>query len=285
MQAAVELKNISKNYKETKALNGVSLTINVGEMVSLIGASGSGKSTLLRHISGLERSNTDDSYIKVHGKTVQENGKIAYDIRKIRSGIGFIFQQFNLVGRLSVLVNVLVGMLHKIPVWRSVLRLFTGKEKEYARDALKRVDMEEKAFQRSSTLSGGQQQRAAIARAIVQNADIVLADEPIASLDPESARNVMSLLARINDEDEATVVVSLHQVHYALKFCKRIIALKKGRVVFDGPCEEVTAELLHEIYGSKFAETGIFEDLKDITKLLDTEPSFDGTKEKVEVIA
>ena len=197
MDTAIRINTLSKTFNSgRKALQGVDIHIASGEMVALIGASGSGKSTLLRHIAGLMASNNDSQgSIEIHGKSVQKNGKIASNIRSVRSGIGFVFQQFNLVGRLPVITNVLAGTLHKVPIWRSLIRWFTAEEKAKGIEALRRVGIAECWGQRASTLSGGQQQRAAIARAMVQGAKVILADEPIASLDPESSRKVMDILA------------------------------------------------------------------------------------------
>ena len=251
MDTAVQINTLSKTFGNgRKALQQINLRINAGEMVALIGASGSGKSTLLRHMAGLMAGDADaPGSIEVHGRSVQRNGKIAADIRAVRSGIGFVFQQFNLVGRLPVIVNVLAGTLHRIPLWRSLFRWFTADEKARGIEALRRVGIAECWAQRASTLSGGQQQRAAIARAMVQGARVVLADEPIASLDPESSRKVMDMLARINREDRCTVVVSLHQVNVAMKYCPRTIALNQGKVVYDGLSSGLTPEVLRELYG------------------------------------
>ncbi|MFN5350575.1 MAG: phosphonate ABC transporter ATP-binding protein [Betaproteobacteria bacterium] len=253
MDAAIRINALSKTFSSgRKALQGVDLHIASGEMVALIGASGSGKSTLLRHMAGLMAGNNDSQgSIEIHGRTVQKNGKIARNIRSVRSDIGFVFQQFNLVGRLSVITNVLAGTLHKVPLWRSLLRWFTLEEKARGIDALQRVGIGECWGQRASTLSGGQQQRAAIARAMVQGAKVILADEPIASLDPESSRKVMDILARVNQEDKCTVVVSLHQVNVALKYCQRVIALHEGKVVYDGASSGLTPALLRDLYGAE----------------------------------
>jgi phosphonate transport system ATP-binding protein len=219
-------------------------------MVALIGASGSGKSTLMRHMAGLIAADRQsDSFIEIDGSCVQQSGRVHGDIRRVRAKVGFVFQQFNLVDRLPVMVNVLVGLLHRMPWWRSLFRMFNAQERAQAMDALQRVGIAECHAQRASTLSGGQQQRAAIARALVQGAKVVLADEPIASLDPESSRKVMEILARINREDSCTVIVSLHQVEMALKYCPRIIALHQGKVVFDGASSSLTPALLRELYG------------------------------------
>lgn len=256
MSAAIRINTLSKTFANgRKALQQIDLTIAPGEMVALIGASGSGKSTLLRHMAGLMAGDTaSEGSVVIHGSTVQRNGKIAPNIRSVRSGIGFVFQQFNLVGRLPVIVNVLAGTLHRVPLWRSLIRWFTHEEKVRGIEALRRVGIADCWAQRASTLSGGQQQRAAIARAMVQGAKVVLADEPIASLDPESSRKVMDILARVNREDKCTVVVSLHQVNVAMKYCARTVALHHGKVVYDGPSIGLTPEVLRNLYGAEADE-------------------------------
>ncbi|MEZ5665217.1 MAG: phosphonate ABC transporter ATP-binding protein [Burkholderiaceae bacterium] len=256
MPIALRIQHLSKSFAGGKrALNDISLDIRQGEMVALIGASGSGKSTLLRHVAGLTSADaTPGSLIEVAGRCVQRNGRIQGDVRRIRSEVGFVFQQFNLVDRLPVLVNVLVGRLHSMPWWRSWTRWFTAHERAMAIEALGRVGIADCHAQRASTLSGGQQQRAAIARTLVQGARVVLADEPIASLDPESSRKVMEILARINREDGSTVVVSLHQVDMAMRYCPRVVALHQGRVVYDGPSRNLTPALLRSLYGMQADE-------------------------------
>ncbi|QEX17523.1 phosphonates import ATP-binding protein PhnC [Hypericibacter terrae] len=250
--SSIKIDGLSKTFGSgRRALQSVSLSIQPGEMVGLIGASGSGKSTLLRHIAGLATGDRDAGIIHVDGRVVQRDGRIARDIRRQRASIGFVFQQFNLVERLPVLTNVCVGGLARTPLWRSLASWFTREEREAALHALARVGIQEQAYQRASTLSGGQQQRAAIARVLIQGAKTLLADEPIASLDPESARRVMELLREVNESDGMTVVVSLHQVEMATRYCPRIVALKEGCVLFDGPSEAVTASLLADVYGSE----------------------------------
>lgn len=246
---AIQVSGLTKTYGGHRALDEVSLTIASGEMVALIGASGSGKSTLLRHLSGFVAG--DCGAVTVCGGTVQRDGCIARNVRELRSQVGFVFQQFNLVGRLTVLTNVLTGQLHRIPTHRSLFRLFTRKEREMGLAALAEVGMEKRAFQRASTLSGGQQQRAAIARALVQGAKVVLADEPIASLDPESSRKVMDMLARVNRDHGCAVLVSLHQVDVALRYCPRVIAMRDGRVVYDGAAAGLSPEFLNDLYRSE----------------------------------
>jgi phosphonate transport system ATP-binding protein len=256
MDPGIQIQQLNKHFSSGKhALQNINLSIGAGEMVALIGASGSGKSTLLRHLAGLLVADAGhESSIHVNGQCVQARGRLASGIRGVRAQIGFIFQQFNLVDRLPVWVNVLVGLLHRIPLWRGWLKIFTDAERAQALRALARVDMADCALQRASTLSGGQQQRAAIARTLVQGARVVLADEPIASLDPESSRNVMEILSRINREDGCTVLVSLHQIDMAIKYCRRAIALHQGRVVFDGPVTLLTPALLRELYGVQAEE-------------------------------
>ncbi len=245
----ISIRGLNKSFGTRKALDAVSLDIHSGEMVALIGASGSGKSTLLRHVSGLTLG--EHGRVEVGGHRVQHDGRLTRGIRGVRSHTGFVFQQFNLVARLPLITNVMTGMLHRVPLWRSLTRRFTREEIRLGMEALHRVGMLEYAWQRASTLSGGQQQRGAIARTLVQGARTILADEPIASLDPESSRRVMEILAAINREDGCTVVVSLHQVEFARQFCPRIVALRQGRVVYDGAAAELSNQRLAEIYGAE----------------------------------
>ena len=175
---------------------------------------------------------------------MQEDGRIAASATRLRARIGVIFQQFNLVPRLSVLTNVCLGLLGQIPgMARHVRALQPGAEQQRAMQALARVGIAEHALKRGSELSGGQQQRAAIARTLVQGASVLIADEPIASLDPKAARRVMDILAELNRQDKITVLVSLHQVEYALSYCPRTIALRDGRIVYDGPSSALNAGL------------------------------------------
>ncbi|MPR12895.1 phosphonate ABC transporter ATP-binding protein [Microvirga tunisiensis] len=244
---AISVSNLSKRYGKTRALDNVSIDVQRGEMVALIGASGSGKSTLIRHIAGLEAGDGEAGRVVVLGQVSQMAGRL---MRGRPAGrVAVIFQQFNLVGRLSVLTNVLIGHLGRVPRWRGTLGLFSRSEKEKAENALSRVGIPSVAAQRSSTLSGGQQQRAAIARTLVQEAEILIADEPISALDPSSARRVMDVLATINTQDNITVLVSLHQVEYARRYCKRTIAMREGRVAYDGPSTSLSNSFLAELYG------------------------------------
>ncbi|AOB30086.1 phosphonate/organophosphate ester transporter subunit [Bordetella sp. H567] len=255
MTYAIDVRGVSKSFRAgQKALDGVSLQVRDGEMVALLGASGSGKSTLLRHLAGFVAADAGGGEIHVNGALIQHNGRISRDVRRARAGIGFVFQQFNLVGRLPVITNVLAGMLPRVPLYRSLLRWFLRGEVQVGLDALAQVGIEGHAFQRASNLSGGQQQRAAIARTLVQNARTILADEPIASLDPESSRRVMDTLAQINRTRGVAVVVSLHQVDVAMRYCPRVVALRHGKVVYDGPSANLTAEMLQDLYGAELGE-------------------------------
>jgi phosphonate transport system ATP-binding protein len=248
MSNAIQIRRLRKTFSSCVALQDVTVDIAAGEIVALIGASGSGKSTLLRHIAGFVAA--DDGEIMLFDKVVQRDGRLARRVRRLRAEIGFVFQQFNLVGRLSVMTNVLTGLLHRTSPWRSLSMRFSIEQRQLALEALVAVGIEHTAWQRAATLSGGQQQRAALARCLVQRAKVILADEPIASLDPESARNVMDLLASMHRRHGCTVVVSLHQVEYALRYCPRTIALHRGRVVYDGPSAALTPRLLGELYGA-----------------------------------
>lgn len=243
MQTIIRVEKLAKTFNQHQALHAVDLNIHHGEMVALLGPSGSGKSTLLRHLSGLITGDKSvGSHIELLGRTVQREGRLARDIRKSRAHTGYIFQQFNLVNRLSVLENVLIGALGSTPFWRTCFSWFTREQKQRALQALTRVGMVHFAHQR--------EQRVAIARALMQQAKVILADEPIASLDPESARIVMDTLRDINQNDGITVVVTLHQVDYALRYCERIVALRQGHVFYDGSSQQFDNERFDHLYRS-----------------------------------
>ena len=247
-------RDVSKTFGSRKALDGVSISVASGEMVALIGPSGSGKSTLLRSITGLQSIDAGAGTIQVFGETVQKDGRVTGSVRKARGKLGMIFQQFNLVGRLSLFSNVMLGALGRLPSWQGLLGLWPQADKDKAMAALHRVGVSDYAAQRANTLSGGQQQRGAIARAIVQGAKAILADEPVASLDPVSARKVMELLVELNQRDGMGVIVTLHQVDYAIRYCERVIALQGGKIVYDGPSTGLDQQRLIAIYGPEFED-------------------------------
>jgi phosphonate transport system ATP-binding protein len=234
-KAVIDVRRVSKSFERgTRVLDDVTFSVARREMVALIGASGSGKSTLIRALAGLvpidrtaeAAAKGGAGTIAIFGEPIQRDGRIVSGAKELRVRMGVIFQQFNLVPRLSVLTNVCLGLLGRMPFLRGTLSNFTMDEKRGAMHALDRVGMSKHALKRGSELSGGQQQRAAIARTLVQRAELLLADEPIASLDPVSARRVMDILADMNRRDGITVLISLHQVEYALSYCPRAIALK-----------------------------------------------------------
>ncbi|RFA33618.1 phosphonate ABC transporter ATP-binding protein [Virgibacillus dokdonensis] len=243
----IELRNVSKVYSNgTKGLDDIDLQIKEGEFVVIVGLSGAGKSTLLRSINRLHE--ISEGEITVNGNSISEaRGNELY---RIRRDIGMIFQNFNLVRRSSVMRNVLSGRVGYHSTLKMILGLFSKQDKELAMNALKRVNIAEKAYIRADQLSGGQQQRVSIARALAQEAKVILADEPVASLDPITTKQVMDDLLRINQELNITMVVNLHSVDLARKYASRIIGLNKGKIVFDGKANEATEEVFATIYGN-----------------------------------
>ena len=245
MTAELTLSNVSRHFDETKAVDAVSLAIAPGQFVGVIGRSGAGKSTLLRLINRL--IDPTSGSISFDGTDItQLRGKA---LRQWRRDCAMIFQQFNLVDRLDVLTNVLIGRLAEHGFLSSMAMRFTDEERTMALQALDRLDLVPQALQRAGTLSGGQQQRVAIAKALVQQPKIMLADEPIASLDPANATRVMDGLREINREDGLTVLVNLHTLDTARAYCDRIIAMRQGRVMFDGTAAQLTDDVVRDIYG------------------------------------
>ena len=214
-----------------RALNGVNLDVAAGEFVALIGPSGAGKSTFLRCLNGLVTPGAGE--VSIEGRRL--TGAPPAEVRHVRAQIGFVFQQFNLLRRQSVLANVLVGRLARVPALRSLTGWFPRPEVERARRALERVGLGGLEARRVDTLSGGQQQRVAIARALVQEPKILLADEPMASLDPALADSVMTLLRSVNEDDGITVVTSLHVLDLARRYGRRVVGLRAGALAYDGP--------------------------------------------------
>ncbi len=242
----IELKDVTVRYPNgVVGLDGVSMTIPDGQFVVVVGLSGAGKSTLIRTINGLVPVTSGS--LKVDGQEV--SGASKRQLREVRSHIGMIFQSFNLVKRTSVMNNVIMGQLHGIPAYRSLLGAWTKEEKELAYQALERVGIVEKAWTRASQLSGGQQQRVAIARALAQDPSVMLADEPVASLDPPTAQMVMKDLQRINRDLGITTVVNLHFLDLARQFGERVIGMREAKVVFDGTGAEADDSVFETIYG------------------------------------
>jgi phosphonate transport system ATP-binding protein len=263
---AIELVDASKTFNQrTRALQQASLRVRPGECIALLGASGSGKSTLLRSLCGLELLDPGAGFVKLNGRLLQAGGRLGSDARLLRQHTGIIFQQFNLVGRMSLLTNVLTGLLAPMPIWRTLLGRFNEAERMRAVQALEAVGLADLAKQRASTLSGGQQQRAAIARTLAQGASIVLADEPVASLDPESTRRVMDLLQDLNTQHQVTLVMSLHNVALARRYCDRIVALRDGAIVFDGIPAQLDDREVHKLYGSQSHELVLDTGFSEVT--------------------
>lgn len=251
----LEIKHISKVYPNgVQALDDVSFTVKEGEFISIIGLSGAGKSTLLRSINRLIDISSGD--ILFEGNNIaQAKGK---DLRLIRRDIGMIFQSFNLVKRSKVITNVLAGRIAYHSPWKTIFGLFPKEDKDIAFEALNRVNILEKAYSRADQLSGGQMQRVAIARSLAQEPKLLLADEPVASLDPLTTIQVMDDLKRINRELGITTLVNLHHVDLALKYSSRIIGLREGKLVFDGAAKDVDDKTLELIYGRQLLSNEIF---------------------------
>lgn len=257
----IQFTNVSKTYPNgVQALKGVNLSIEKGELVAILGLSGAGKSTLLRLINQL----IDTTEGEVTVNRVAVNRATGKTLRNVRRQIGMIFQGFNIVKRMSVLSNVLSGRVAYNPTWRTVLGLFPEEDKQIAYRALKRVDILEKVHTRASELSGGQQQRVAIARALAQEPLVMLADEPVASLDPVTTIQVMNYLKKINREDGITTVANLHHVDLALKYATRVVGIRAGTIVYDKQMKDIDKDnFLHEmeqVYGRRIHSDEVLGD-------------------------
>jgi phosphonate transport system ATP-binding protein len=252
----IQFQNVVKTYPNgVMALKGVSLEVKQGEFVAIIGLSGAGKSTLLRSINQMHT--ITDGKLLVNGVDVSTlSGK---SLRRFRRDIGMVFQSFNLVKRTSVIKNVLAARVADMPLWMSLLGLYTKKDKIIALEALDQVGILEKAYTRADQLSGGQQQRVALARCVAQQPKIILADEPVASLDPVTSNQVMNDFVKINKELNITVIANMHHVDIALKFAQRVIGIKEGLIVFDGPSTKVNNQILKEIYGRELSDDELME--------------------------
>ncbi|HEX6437619.1 MAG TPA: phosphonate ABC transporter ATP-binding protein [Candidatus Binatia bacterium] len=252
----LEIENLQKSYDNNiPVLCGINLAVNRGEFVGIIGLSGSGKSTLLRCINRLIEPSS--GHIRVPAVLITRNGAgnlvdvvrlNQFELRRLRRKIGMIFQQFNIVKRLSVIENVLSGGLGYQSPLRSTLRSFTRDEKRKALTNLHRVGLLDHAYRRADELSGGEQQRVAIARTLMQEPALILADEPVSSLDPKLSSIVLDILKRVCQEDGITALVSLHTLELTREYAARVVGLKNGRVSFDGTCDELTAPVVQAIY-------------------------------------
>ncbi len=245
--AILEMNQVSKVYgNTTKALSDINLTINEGEFVSIIGPSGAGKSTLLRSINRLVEVTTGS--IMVDGSDVTKANK--QELRKLRTKTGMIFQHYNLVERLSVMENVLHGRLGQKSALSGMAGVYREDEKQEAFEILNKLGLSEQAYKRCDELSGGQKQRVGIARALMQKPRLILCDEPIASLDPSSSKVIMDLLKDINQSMKITCLLNLHQVDVALNYSQRIIGITGGKILYDGPSEDLGQATIHRIYQS-----------------------------------
>lgn len=250
----LKVKNLHKIYKSgTHALKGVSLSVNEGEFLVIIGLSGSGKSTLLRCINRLIEPTSGT--IEFLGKDITHiKGE---ELRKIKSQIGMVFQQFNLVKRRSVLTNVITGKLGSLKTFNSILERFDEEIYNEANRALETVGIADKAKERADLLSGGQQQRVAIARSLMQNPKLLLADEPVASLDPATSNSVMQYFEKINKELGTTVICNLHFLSLLRRYASRVIALKAGEIIYEGLPSDINETWFRTIYGEEAEEVEI----------------------------
>lgn len=246
----IKFDNVNKVYSNgLHALKNVSLEIKQGEFVAIIGLSGAGKSTLLRTINRMH--DISEGSLTVNGQEVNDlSGK---DLRKFRRKVGMVFQSFNLVTRTTVINNVLTSRVPDMPLWKSIIGLYSKEDKVIALEALDKVGILDKAYVRADQLSGGQQQRVALARTLAQKPEIILADEPVAALDPITAKQVMDDFKKINKELNMSVLINIHHVDLALKYADRVIGIKVGEIVYDGPATKVDSEVLKQIYGRELA--------------------------------
>ncbi len=262
------IENLTRKFGDKTAVGNVNLAIDKGAFVGVIGRSGAGKSTLLRMINRL---------------VPPTEGRIAYDgidvtglrgaqLLDWRMKCAMIFQQFNLIGRVDVFTNVMMGRLNHVPAWRSLIKLWPTEDRAIVLSALEQFDIGQLAAQRAESLSGGQQQRVAIARALVQEPEILLADEPIASLDPRNTKIVMDALLRINKHFGITILCNLHSLDIARSYCDRLVGMANGHVVFDGAPAALTAQTARDLYGLEATEVTDFSELMAGQQILDAQP-------------
>lgn len=262
VSSLLQIENVTKTFKSHNfghtsnfiAVNNISFSVERGEAVVLLGASGSGKSTLIRLLCGLEKIDAGNGSIRVNDHAFYQGSRFSPNIREIRKTIGVVFQQFNLVGQLDVITNVLIGCLAEKSTFDILLRRFTEAEHVAALECLDKVGLSPQAYQRASTLSGGQQQRVAVARALLRGAKLLLADEPVASLDPTSAKKVMDVLFGLTQDLGMTLIVSLHQISIAQTYCQRALGMRKGQLIFDGLTADLSPQKLQSLYGADAQE-------------------------------
>ena len=247
----IKFERVNKVYPNgLHALKNISLEINQGEFVAIIGLSGAGKSTLLRTINRMH--DISEGSLTVDGEEL--NSLKGKELRKFRRKVGMVFQSFNLVTRTTVINNVLTSRVPDMPLWKSIIGLYSKEDKVIALEALDKVGILDKAYVRADQLSGGQQQRVALARTLAQKPEIILADEPVAALDPITATAVMDDFKKINKELNMSVLINIHHVDLALKYADRVIGIKAGEIVYDGPSKDVDSEVLKQIYGRELAD-------------------------------
>ena len=244
----LEIKQLIKKYKTGDlAINGVDLTVEKGQVMALIGPSGAGKSTLIRCVNRLENPTSGEIWLKDENIVKMRSGKL----RRARRNMGMIFQEYALVERLTVMENVLSGRLGYVGFWRSFLRKFPQSDISAAFNLLKKVGLDTMANKRADELSGGQRQRVGIARALIQNPDILLVDEPTASLDPKTSRQIMRLITELCEENQLAAIINIHDVALAQMYAERIVGLREGSIVYDGHPDDLKPDVLSEIYGKE----------------------------------
>ncbi|MBR3250341.1 MAG: phosphonate ABC transporter ATP-binding protein [Erysipelotrichaceae bacterium] len=256
----IKFEHVDKTYPNgTKGLIDINLEIEQGEFVAVIGLSGAGKSTLIRTINKM----IDITGGKLTVNDIDVSSLKGKELRQFRRKIGMVFQSFNLVNKTSVINNVLSAKVADMSVFRTLFGLYSKEDKLQALESLDKVDILDKAFTRADQLSGGQMQRVALARTLTQNPEIILADEPVASLDPIMADVVMEDFCRINRDMNITVIINIHHVDLALQYAKRVVGINKGRIVYDGPAKDVNKDILRQIYGRDLNEEDVMKEKID----------------------
>ncbi len=248
---AIVFENVGKTYGNgTVALKNINATIDQGEFITIIGLSGAGKSTFLKCINKI--LDVTDGELIVDG--INPNTLHGKDLRLYKRRIGMVFQSFNLISKTTVLRNVLASRVADMPLWKTILGIYSREDKIIALEALDKVGILEKTYIRADQLSGGQQQRVALARTVAQAPSVILADEPVASLDPITAKQIMDDFKRINESESITIIANMHHVDLALQYAHRVIGIREGEIVFDGPVAEVNDDILTHVYGRQLTD-------------------------------